>query len=304
MNLIYNGVDITESVSLTNGKLVDSGGGQADMATLAFSDTGKLWGGWNPSRNDTMEVKTGNFSTGKLFVHAIDYPDGVCTVRAVSVPRDAYRPRDKIWRKVSLMEVANDVANRCGLTLKTYDIADRKYKALTQQNMADLAFLTWLCLRESIAVKACNGNLVLFSELAFEQKTPQITIKRSDAEDAVTFRTGAALAGCTVKGATFGVGAFSGTAKDVNGTGAKTISETVWTQGEAQRFASGYLRAANKHFKTAELPMRSLTEVAGGSTVMLSGFGTGNDGNWYVETVSHDLKHTTSALQLRRALAY
>lgn len=304
MNLIYNGVDITESVSLTTGKLVDSGGGQADMAALSFSDTGKLWSGWNPSRNDTLEVKTGKFSTGKLFIHAIDYPDGVCTVRAVSVPRNAYRPRDKIWRSVSLMEVAGDVASRCGLTLETYEVEDRKYKALTQQNAADLAFLTWLCQRESIAVKACNGKLVLFSELAFEQKTPQITIKRSDAEDAAAFRTGTALAKYTVQGATFGVGSFSGTAEDENGTGAKTVSDTVWTQGEAQRFARGHLRAANKHFKTAEIPMRSLTEVAGGSTAELSGFGTVNDGSWYVETVAHDLKHNESTLQLRRALSY
>ncbi|BAK99700.1 hypothetical protein OBV_25020 [Oscillibacter valericigenes Sjm18-20] len=304
MNLIYNGTDITERVSLTSGKLTDSGGGQADMATLSFSDTGRLWSGWNPSRNDTLEVKTGKFSTGKLFVHTVDYPDGACTMRAVSVPRDAYKPRDKIWRSISLLEVAGDVAGRCGLTLKTYEVTDRKYKALTQQNTADLAFLMWLCLRESIAVKVCDGKLVLFDELAFEQKTPQVTIERSDVEDGATFRTGTSLAGYTVQGATFGVGAFTGTAEDENGTGAKTVSDTVWTQGEAQRFARGYLRAANKHFKTAEIPMRSLTEVAGGSTVALSGFGTVNDGNWYVETVTHDLKHNESALHLRRALGY
>lgn len=304
MNLIYNGVDITESVSLKSGKLVDSGGGQADMAALSFSDTGHLWGGWNPSTNDTLEVKTGKFSTGKLFVHAVDYPDGVCTMRAVSAPRNAYRPRDKIWRSVSLMEVAGDVANWCGLTLKTYGVTDCKYMSLTQQNTADLAFLTWLCLREGIAVKACDGKLVLFDERTFEQKTPQIIIRRGDAEDAAAFRTGTALARYTVQGATFGVGAFSGTAEDANGTGTKTVSDTVWTQGEAQRFARGYLRAANKHFKTAELPMRSITEVAGGSTVMLSDFGSGNDGNWYVETAIHDLKHNKSTLHLRRALSY
>lgn len=305
MKIYYNQTDITKAVSVHACQITDTAGGEADWASISFSDTEDRWSGWGPQRNDKLQIDTGKFSTGTLFIHSVSVPNGLCTLRAVSVPRDAQKPRTKIWRNVSLLEVASDVAGRCGLTLDPYSVTDRNYQALTQREQADLAFLMWLCMREGVAVKATGGKLVLFCEQVMEAKTPALTIHRDEAENSMSFVTGPSVANVQVTGAVFGKGAFTGTATDAEAVGGtRVLREMVHSTGEAERFAAGYLRAANRHRKTATIPMRQLTEAAAGSTVTLSGFGTGRDGNWFVESVTHDPVSEKSTLHLRKPLDY
>lgn len=304
MILLYNGKDVTDSIGINSCQMRDGAGGEADMLIATFTDNEGVWSGWNPQRDDTIEIKTGKFDSGNLFVHSISYPDGLCTVQGVSVPRSAYKPRSKIWRDVTLLEVAGDVAARSGLILKNYGISNWTYEALSQINASDLQFLSWLCQREGYAVKVSGGKLVIFGEKYMENISPTVTINQDEAEPTAEFLTGKAYASMTVKGCVFGKGVFSATARDSNGIGDAVIEELVRTKSEAERWSAGRLRSANKHRRTARIPMRQITDIAAGSTVALKGFGSGHDGSWFVESIIQDSINERSTLTLRTPLGF
>lgn len=306
MKIYYNDKEITEAVSVSKCELHDLAGGKADYVTVAFSDTEKMWAGWAPARGDTMRIVTEQFDTGKLFVHDVEYPSGVCTIMAVSVPRDAYKPRSKVWRNVSLLEVAGDVAKRCGLTLDTYSLTNQKYTSVPQIQQSDLGFLTVLAGMEGIAVKATGGKLVLFGEVAMEAVPPTKTIHVAEVMPHYSFLEGDGYASVEVRYQPFGGNAISGKATDPSAIigNAPIVRMRVFNEAEAKRFATGMLRQKNKTRRTAQMTLRQLTDVAAGSTVTLEDFDSGKDGNWFCEMVVHDPVNGKTKLSLRKPLTY
>lgn len=304
MKLYYNDKNITDMVSISWAELHDFAGGSADYVKLCFSDTEKMWPGWEPARGDIVRVVADQFDTGKLFIHSADYPGGVCTIMAVSVPRDAYRPRSKVWRSVSLMEIAGDVAQRCGLTLSTYSVTNQQYASIAQIQQADLPFLTSAAALEGIAVKASNGKLILFGEAAMEALEPMKTIHMSEAEPDCAFSEGDGYRSVEVRYQPFGGSMVSGKAEDGAVTGSQPIMRIkATTDAEAMRFATGMLRQKNKNRIIAQMTLRAITDVAAGSAVTLKDFGE-KDGNWFCSEVLHDPVNGKSKLVLRKPLTY
>lgn len=81
-------------------------------------------------------------------------------------------------------------------------------------------------------------------------------------------------------------------------------NEYCETDGEAQRWAYGYLRAANKNAKLGKIQLLQQSAYAAGSTVTLTGFDGENNGAWFVYGVDQDAVNARTTLLLRRPLAY
>lgn len=305
MKLYYNDKNITDMVSISRTELHDFAGGTADYAKLGFSDTEKMWPGWAPARGDIVRVVADQFDTGKLFIHSTDYPGGICTIMAVSVPIGAYRPRSKIWRSVSLLEIAGDVAQRCGLVLSTYAVTNQQYASIAQIQQADLPLLTNIAALEGVAVKASNGKLVLFGEAAMEALEPMKTIRMEEVEPGYAFSEGDAYQSVEIRYQPFGGNMVSGKAEDgaVTTGNHPIIRLKAATDAEASRFATGVLRKKNKNRIIAQMTLRTITDVAAGSAVELKDFGE-KDGNWFCSEVLHDPVNGKSKLTLRKPLTY
>ncbi len=307
MKIYYNDADITAQSKATACIMHDSAGGEADSLTIIFSDAIDVWTNWSPERGDTLRLVTGDFDSGTSYVDDVRFLTGAFRVDAVSVPQSAYAPRTKIWRKASLSAIVHDIAKQCGLSAQTYNLANYMYTAITQACESDLAFLSRICMREGYAIKVSAKTLIVYNEREMERATPTITIREKDAKPGYDFSQGVGLLSSArviyynqSKGE-----AYDQTATDSNIVGGTRLyCEMCATVGEAQRFAYGYLRAANKNAHCCTLAVPQQTAVAAGSTVNLSGFGKDKDGAWFVGAIDLDAISAVNTLYLRKPLSY
>ena len=282
--LFYNDVDIYEDVDIHKCLIHDRAGGKADNVELIFPDDDKIWDKWKPQKGDTVRIKTGFYDTGKMYVDEIIPKSGTFEINAISIPLNTKEKKTRIWRDVQLFQVANDCASELGLTLKTYYVENYTYKTVSQVNETGLEFLVKICKREGYSVKICDGALILFSEKEMESVTTSAQITPDDVYAGYEFIT----SNDTAKAVTVSFQPSRGdmikaTAEDpsVDG-GAIKINEFMTSQQEAERWSKGYLRNKNKSFKTAYIPMKYFTEVAGGSTISVEGFGS-YDGTYFID---------------------
>ena len=91
-------------------------------------------------------------------------------------------------------------------------------------------------------------------------------------------------------------------ANTVGGTIQRT--EMVSDDGEAQRFAWGALRMANKWRRVGVFALNQMTNLAAGSTVALSGFPGSDNGAWFVYQTVYDAMQDKMRVYVRRPLAY
>ena len=308
MKFYYEGVDVlAEDTKLNACVMHDRAGGEADGLTAVFADPLGLWAKWNPQRGDQVRLVDGDFDSGILYVDDPRKSGGFFRLEAVSVPPVIRKPRTKVWRDVRLSQLIGDAAVKAGLTAQTYGIQDYQYSVVSQHTETDMAFLSRVCLREGYAVKVTNGNLVVFSEKEMENSTPQATVDKLQTAPEHDFSAGVGLLSSSqVRYFNIQSGRLiSQTVTDDSITGGESWkNEYCETDGEAQRWAYGYLRAANKNAKLGKIQLLQQSAYAAGSTVTLTGFDGENNGAWFVYGVDQDAVNARTTLLLRRPLAY
>lgn len=309
MKILYNGTDLTASGQKPQEVLaIDRAGGEADSLSVIFPDPNGIWATWGAARGDTARLTSGALDTGVMWVDNPEKESGVFRFDAFSIHPNARLPRAKIWRDVKLSEIISDIAGRAQLAPSIQNgVTDWGYEAISQNMETDLAFLVRVCARESYAVKATGDQLVVYSEKQMESVAPSITLTAQDVEPGYTFGDGTSLLssstvsyynlrkGTTIKQTVTDPNTIGGTAQRV---------EMVSNDGEAQRFAWGALRAANKWRRVGVITLDQNTELAAGSTVMLSGFLGTDNGAWFVYQTVYEAVQDKMRVYVRRPLAY
>ena len=254
-----------------------------------------------------MRLVDGDFDTGVLYVDNPQISGGLFRLDAISVPPSIRRPRTKVWRDVRLSEIVSDMASQAALGKQTYDIQDYYYTAISQHSETDMAFLARVCLREGYAVKVTDGSLVVYSEKQMEAQTPQATVDKTQVAPGFDFDAGTGLlSSAEVRYFNISESRYiSQTVTDPEITGgALRKNEFCSTDGEAQRWAYGYLRAANKTAHTGTIQLLQQSAYAAGSVIDLSGFDEDTNGTWFVWGVDQDAVNARTTLHLRRPLSY
>lgn len=308
MQFFYENVDVLQEGTKLNACVMhDRAGGEADGLTAVFADPTGKWATWNPQRGDRVRLVDGDFDSGVLYVDDPRISGGFFRLEAVSVPPTIRQPRTKVWRDVRLSEIISDMAGQAELAFQTYSIQDYHYNAISQRAETDMAFLARVCLREGYAVKVTDGALVVFSEQALESASPQATVDRTQTAPEQDFQAGVGLLSSS-QVRYFNIQEsrqISQTVTDPAITGgASRRNEYCSTDGEAQRWAYGYLRAANKRAHTGRIQLLQQSAFAAGSTVNLTGFSGENNGAWFVYGVDQDAVNARTTLLLRRPLDY
>lgn len=276
---------------------------QSDELLLKLNDTRELWDSWNPKKGDTIAIEDGAAKTGKMFVESVVPESGIITLRAYSVPQSAKDKRSKSWEKVKFLQLAQEIAGRHGLTLETYGITDQTYDYVEQNNLADFAFFQNRCTLEGAAFLVYDGKLVVYDEAYMESRQPVDTITITPAND-FEYRD----EGTNAYGSAEAVnGGLTGTFAAPNG-GDKVLRRILpfrmTDQSEADRFAKGLLRDANKNATVGTLWTGSLLrDYAAGSVVTLATEGVKSwDGTAFISRIRHDYVKTRSKLYLRKPL--
>ncbi|MEA4919318.1 MAG: hypothetical protein VB078_00120 [Clostridiaceae bacterium] len=303
MKLIYEGTDIWADVSVNRIIHDMYAEKHADTLTIRLNDTRKLWDGWTPAPDDTIAVEDGAAKSGTMYVDGMTPENGLYVIRATSTPQTMKVKNTKSWEKVKLTQLAQEIAARHGLTLSTYGITDRLYEYVAQENLADLAFLQQRCTLEGAAFLVYDGKLVLYDEAYMESRTPSKTLKIPN-NGSFEFVDNAAKGYGSV---TVNNGGFTGTFSAGNGLSkelVRVLNVQIGSQDEADRFAKGILRDANKDATTGTFWTSGLLrEYAAGSVVDITTEGASSwDGAGFISAMRHDYTKKSTKVTIRKPL--
>jgi len=300
MQLIFQGVDIAPKVGISQASIIDSAGGQLDSVEVVFADPDGLWSQWGPQLGDSIRLLQDGFDSGQCYVDQRGQRQGLYILRGLSAPGGMKTRRSRSWEKVTLLQLAGDVAAGHGLTLDPYGIQDQTYDWVDQTGQGDLEFLAARCTLEGIALKVNDQRLILYDEAAFEAAAPVRTIRKGDFCGDLEFLDDQSS---LCAGHTVGYGGITGEFLVPGGTGPLLSRGDLYVAsiGEAQRFAKGLPRQANRRAGMLAGTILLDCTLAGGSMVRVAGVGTA-DGLYMVDEVEHLLTEGLTSLRLRKRL--
>lgn len=302
ITLTYNGVDITAAVSIRQCYHDMYAAGRSDTLSLWLNDASSLWDAWAPQAGDEIRVDYDAISTGAMFVASTTPRNGVFIIQALSAPGTGLIPQSKAWQRVRLHQIAREIAERNGLTYESYGVTDYLYPYVLQSNEGDFVFLHRLAAQEGCAFLIYDKRLVLYNEAYMEAVAPVETLNVAiDGGYEYMDRSGAMYGSCIVENGQYS-GEFVADSlrplvyrpQNVGGIG---------SDADAERFAKGLLRAANKGAYSGYVRVPILTGYAPASTVTLN---TARASSWngpvFIDHVRNDYVKGTAKLWFRRPL--
>lgn len=301
LKVFYDGVEITEDISINSCVHDMYACSTADTLTLKFNDINKVWDNWKPKNEETISIVCGVAKSGAMYIDSVVPENGLMTLRASSIPPTAKDVKNKSWENVRLLQLAKEIANRHGLGFKSYGVKDQLYSYVRQDNMADFEFLQQRCELEGLAFVVYDKKLVLYSEEYLEKQEPVTTIT-VDTDKNFTYTDNAqkGYGKITIKN-----GDMTGTYKSSNGLSKVKeliISTYMSSQSEANRFAKGILRQENKNLATGVFKDAIMREFSAGSVMGLKTTGANSwNGNVFVHHIRHDFVKSTSKVFFRKA---
>lgn len=268
IQITYNGVDITESVSVNRCYHDMYAAGQSDTLHLRLNDVSNLWDRWGPQAGDEIRIDYGTINTGTMFVVSAVPQNGYYNITAQAAPKSGFEAQHKAWQQVRLLQLGREIAERNGLTFASYGVTDRLYSYILQDGVGDFAFLHHRAKLEGCAFLVYDKRLILYSEAYMESFTPSEVLEVSAAGQYRYEDRRAELYGsCIVES-----GANTGEYSAGNGSARVYRPKNIGSIGggdEAARFAKGLLRAVNKDCCGGFVRANVLTGYAAASVIEL-----------------------------------
>lgn len=302
LKILYNDKDITKDISVSSCIHDMFACSEADTLCIKFNDSKKLWDGWKPSKEDIISVSYGIAKTGAMYIDSVVPENGLMTLRASSIPPTAKNKTDKSWENVHLLQIAKEIAKRHGLGFEEYNVTDMIYDYVRQPNIRDFEFLQQRCNLESLAFVVYDKKLVLYDEAKLETAKPvKEVILTSENDFSYTDSLQNGYGKCTVTN-----GNLTGNYTSKNGLKndlTQTISTVISGQAEADRFAQGLLRQANKNLTKGIFKLPLMREFSAGSVMKIETEGADTwNGDGFVSHIRHDYINSTSKVFFRKAV--
>lgn len=243
-------------------------------------------------------------------------PPAVVTIKASSLPYTStirQTKKTKAWEEYKLSGIVKEMASKNNMNYMFLSEADPEYERVEQYDKSDIAFLSDLCHKAGLSLKATNNIIVVFDQKSYEAKASAITIKKGDHSYMKwKLRSGSAdtqYDSCRVSYTTPKGKKIQGVAKvaDYNAKSKNNqqleITAKVDSVAEAKALAEKYLRLHNKYEKTASFTLPGNANLVAGVTVTLEGFGAWN-GKFIISRAVHSISGSgyTTEITLRSVL--
>lgn len=302
MQIIYNGVEITDRVDVNRCYHDMYAAGRSDTLNLHLNDVANLWDKWAPQKGDMIRVEHEAISTGDMFISSVLPQNGAFGIMAQAAPSTGFDLQSKSWQQVHLLQIAREIAQRNGLTFSSYGVEDRLYPYIVQNNEGDFHLLSRLALREGCAILIYNKSLILYDERHMEAQAPHEVLNiAADVEYKYNDRRFNLYGSCIVEN-----DSYSGTFAVDNGSVRVYRPENVGSIGsnaEAQRFAKNLLRSVNKGCYGGYIRPNILPGYSAGSMVNLNNPRAPSwDGAVFIDHIRNDYSKSRSKIFFRKPL--
>ena len=302
IQVTYNGVDITEHVSVNRCWHDMYAADRSDTLQLRVNDTEDIWDKWAPAVGDEIRVDYDTISTGTMFVSRVIPQNGRLDILAQSAPASGFELQNKAWQKVKLLQIGEEIAKRNGLSFVSYGVEDRLYSYILQTGESDFAFLSRRARLEGCAFLIYNKTLVLYSEGYMEAATPLETLEVTvDGDYKYHDRRFYLYGSCVVEN-----GIYYGEYDAGNGARRKYRPSNIGivnSDQEAARFAKNLLRHVNKDCYSGFVRCPILPGYAAASTIELSNKRSPSwNGPVFIDHIRNDYSGGKSKIFFRRPL--
>ena len=308
VDLTWNGTTVTAKISgeTTAITYTDPASGEADSLDISIQDRNRRWiNAWMPAAGDTLTAKiklqdwaregdTRVLSCGSFTLDNFTFAGWPITgsISGVSVPADgAFREtqRSKVWAKVTIKEMATEIAGRAGIAL-SWDAEgfDFTLTSIEQSNQTDCDFLVGVCKTYGLSMKVYAKKLVIFDREAYKAKPPVMTLAPSDME---SWNWQTTLAG-TYTGGEY---AYTDpkTEKDITaktGKGPRILKSSgkADSVADAERKIKAAVADANHGATTLSVTIMGNAALFAAQTIQITGLGK-LSGKYYIDKVTHNL---------------
>lgn len=302
MRIIYEGVDITSDVDVAQAVYTDASGERMDGLRVAFEHAA-VWYRWKPQEGERIEIKGDNgFSTGELYLHAIEPEDGRFMITAYSAKNAGRDRRWQSFENATLKTLVDACAAECGMSGAVYGINENlTYPYIIRNNETPLHFLRRIAILEGAALKCVNGKLAVIGIEYAQNLQNRRQMYLSAREQRPRYKS---FAGKKLAGAIFVCTNGQAVAYDTSVTGGRAFINAdngACDTEQAKRWAKGWLLTHNRQCER----MTICTSMDGSLTALTPIEISGDDplaGNWLVDEVTHDLKRKTTEVSLVRSV--
>ncbi len=315
LDILYNGIDASMDIAdvMSDFEYSDATE-ESDSISITLGDPDGKWAdAWMPENGDqicakirrenwTEEGQVEVFSCGNFVVDSfrLSSPPPVLVVEGVSSPVNQEfkeTKRTQTWEKVTIRQVAAEIAGRYSLALIYDTVQDITLEREEQNDKADSTYLQELCNKYGLGIKVYADQIVIWSYEEYEKKEPVLAI-RPDMVSKWSYK--GSIQG-TYTGAKV---SYADPQKDEvveTFVGAEgrilTVNEKAESIADAERIGENALRAANRKEITMDISFIPSVFLAASSVVTLEGFGK-MDGNFFITNVRHRISRGAYSVQL------
>jgi uncharacterized protein len=304
MQLIYDNYDITNSFNISASTVIDNAGGVADVLEIALFDNDDLPIKWKPQKNDVIRIKENSFSSGEMYIDHIEQNRGCFVAKAISIPINAKEINSKSWENIRFLSLMNEITSKYGFSLETHNIIDHFYVRVDQIDQTDFEFIAYRCMLEGYMIKFTDKKVVLYDEKYIESMTALINIDVSEFDGSYSFKdiSSGLFSACSVSFNSID-GLIKSEYRPSTAPFGPVLKKYIYlgNQGEADRFAKGFLRAANKRQVTGVITVKLNSGIAAGTNINITGLGL-FDGKYFVDQIIHKFNQKKSTIKLRKPL--
>ena len=301
MQIIYQGVDITDAVDIVSCIYCDRSGASCDSLDIEF-DNLKSWHRWRPEENDEIRISHNGISTGKMYLNTILPTDGRYRIVATSLPTNAKKKKTASYIDRTIESIARECAHECGFGSKFNGVNEETlFSYIERQHETPAAFCERLLKLEGAKLKTADSCFCAIDLKYAENRLPAMGYEIEADQEGVDYARGSArYSRLTVKtpfceASAADTDAADGPAITVSGLPAREVTQ-------AARWAKNLLMDHNRRSETlsieselnrgfyalSRLKIESLTEL---------------DGEWMAEEVKHDLINQRSKVKLLRCIS-
>ncbi|UVY00390.1 MAG: late control gene D protein [Bacteriophage sp.] len=287
----------------------DVASGSSDSLDLTLHNVDMKWiGSWYPAKGDKVSAKltfknwladgqNKVLSCGSFVLDTVKFSGGPleATMQGLAIPSNSsfkVRERTKTWKKVTIKQIATEIAKRYKIGL-SYVASSIQIASVEQSKKTDSAFLYDLVKDYGLSMKVFRNKIIIFDKGRYEKKKAVATIHRNNFVDDdwdYSDTLEGTYTGCriTYKSASKNqkaLSAYVGLKKETaKGSRILRINEQCDSLSEAKRKAAAQINQANEEATVLTGTIFYNPKVVAGVTVNIADLGKAN-GKYYVDEV-------------------